>query len=60
MLTGRIKNEMDDFLANTQPFTEQSFIQMFLAIIHIHDQLFSSCRRGYTAFTQMIDDKTKE
>ncbi|MEK4426550.1 TetR/AcrR family transcriptional regulator [Solibacillus sp. FSL K6-1523] len=41
-------------------FTEDMIVQMFLAIVCVHDQMFSQCRRGYTAFTQMIDDKVKD
>lgn len=39
---------------------EALIVQLFLAIVRVHDQMFSQCRRGYTAFTQMIDEKVKD
>lgn len=56
-----IEEIMQDCLASydDKALTEEVVVQLFLAIVRIHDQMFSNCRRGYSAFTQMIDDKVK-
>lgn len=61
VLTELIEDIMQDSLTELgdKEVSEQLVVQLFLGIVRIHDQMFSNCRRGYSAFTQMIDDKVK-
>jgi len=62
VLTEQIEQIFNEQLQgnSNHSLNEALIIQLFLAIVRVHNQMFSQCRRGYTAFTQMIDDKVKD
>ena len=60
VLSEQMKALMEENFSDYKVLDEKTIVHMFSAIIHVHETLHMHCRRGYNAFTQMIEDKAKE
>lgn len=60
VLVETIQQTFARHLKEEDSLNAESIEQLFLAIVHLHDDMYAGCRRGYNTFTSMIEEKTKD
>lgn len=60
VITQNITDALKRQLNYIHELDEKTVFDMLTAIADVHDSMHTRCRRGYNAFTQMIEDKLKE